>query len=658
MGPSKVRGRIPELISRACRLPRKVADRVSELSDTLYNEHLRPLQSKRGFAYTLLITAILLINPYMMLTFVIPPQVEFTAGNEVDSTTYCDIRPIPEESVTHAVLLNNTPFDPSNYWEIDTQYSSDYDLNRYTKNESDGYHLTFPQDDITLLVFSRRIQIPIHNYSDISISVEIEGVSGSAGIYLEVYADIAREMDEAVVSAGQIVQVNASAPLIEARQVSSYWLGSIFFRFQTGSSVGAQIIVRNVIIEATFTTKLSRVQLDIQSTENVSLYENPSMKYLESPLELMLVRNNDSSSASIYRPVRVHDELYLPPGTYSGEAYWHYWSIYGPPIPDPSNATSWAPNMNFTVVEDAALEIDVRVFVIRIDIDLSHRVLLSRLRIYYMGGYRYEILPDIVGSTLYTPIPDYFYIPGGVDSLRVEMDTWSPFSPRWSWYRYQALGSYFHIETNPDVSISSRNHRLSVVLPYVTIGDAVLGLGDFLLLALGGLLLIKLGVTLHRVLRHSDLRHRLSDSRLLPIVLLGLGVFLPWSKQLLISPSSSYVNVYWISWFSMPIMIRWTDRTAIQLLYSTPDWWIASLISIFLLFVPVFYACLSLSSPETGAFDRRFALALFLPYLVVLSGFSFSVLSPDTISFGPLLIVAALPVWLMRIALRRLGLTK
>ena len=661
MGPSKVRDRIPSLISRACRLPRKVAGRVGELSYTLYYEHLKPLRSESNLPYKFLALAILLLMylPSMMLfTFVIPPQVEFTSGNEVDSTTYCAVRQTPEDGITHAVLLNSTPFDPSNDWEIEPHYSDDYDFNRYARNESDGYHLEYPPVVITTVTFSRRMQIPLFNYSEISMTVEVEGVSGNAAMRLAVSVSGASEVAEAAIPANQIVQANLSAPLAEARLQTSSWLGTILFGFQTASDGGAQIILRSVIIEADFTTKLSRVRLDMQSTENVSLYECSSMEYLESPLEMILVWNNESESAAVYRPVRVHDELYLPPGTYTGETYWYYHSVYGPPIPDPTNDTSWTPNVNFTVLEDTALEIDVRVFVIRIDIDLSHHILLRRLYIHYMEDYQYPILLDIIGSTLYAPILDYFYIPGGIDSLRIEMDTWSPFSPRLGWYWQPTQVFSISVVTNLDVSNSSRNLRLSIVLPYITLGDAVLGLGDLVLLAVEGLLLVGFAITLHRMLRYSDLRHRLSDSRLLPIVLLGLGIFLPWSTQLPISPGSSYASVHWISWFSMPFMIRWTDSTAIQLLCATPDWWNASLISTFLLFVPLFYACFSLQSLETGGFDRKFAFALFLPYLVVLSGFYFSVLSPDTISIGPPLTIAALPVWLARIALRRLGITK
>jgi hypothetical protein len=369
----------------------------------------------------------------------------------------------------------------------------------------------------------------------------------------------------------------------------------------------------------------------------------------------MLVRNNETDTAAIYSPNRADDELYLPPGTYVGMTYWQF---FNQERPDPENATSWNPNVNFTVVENASIDVQIRLFVIRLDIDVSPTVLLQSISIFFQEDYPYSISYDVVGSTSYAPIPYQLYIPGGLGALSIYLDTWSAFSPRLGWALSLSMGFHIVTETYLDVSNSSRNLQLSVVLPYITIGNAVLGLGDFVLLAVIGMLLVGFAISMHRSLCHSDLRHRLTDSRLLPIALLGLGIVLPWSAQLVSYPNSTYDVVYWISWFSMPLMIRWTDSISVQILCSTADWWNASLLSTFLLFVPLFYACLSLSSPEAEGFDRGFALTLFLPYIIVLYGFNLAVMNMNTISIGPLLVIAALPIWLVRIALRRVGVTK
>ncbi|MFW9960006.1 MAG: hypothetical protein ACFFDV_03250 [Candidatus Thorarchaeota archaeon] len=659
MGSEKVEDNHTSFLSRACRLPRKIADRVGELSDTIYKEHLKPLRSESDFPYRFISTAILLLlflPAMLMFTYVIPPEVELVPSSQISNVTTSDYRQVSEVGVTNAVLLNNTPFYPGDDWEIDTSLAyPDYDINRHTSSEVDGYHLEFVPNELAYIFFGRFIQIPILNYSDISIIIEVEKVSGSAGIYLEVFANEEREMVESTLETNQIIQLNASAALARARQDASSWLGSLHFIFRIGASEGAEVIIHRVVIEATFTAKLSHVQIDVQNTENVSLYENPMMKYLESPPQIILVRNNDTDSVARYSPIRANDEIYLPPGTYEGMAYWHF---FGQERPDPNNATSWHPNVKFTVLDDTALEVDIKLFTIRLNIDLSPDILLSDISILFMEHYQYSLSQNIIGFTLYDSLPDYFYIPGGVGSLYIWLNTWSPFNPRWGWDWRPTQGFQINAQTYLDMSNSSTNLKLNIVLPFATIGNVVLGLGDFLLLIVEGYLFIGAAVTLHRALRYSELRHRLSDSRLIPIVLLGLSVFLPWSMQLVTFSSPPYDGVYWISWFSMPFMIRWTDSTAIQIICATADWWNATLISTFFLFIPLFLTCLSLSSPEKEGFDRAFALVLFLPYLVVKVGFDLSVLTLDTISIGPLLVLAALPVWLVRIALRRFGITK
>ncbi len=658
MGVEKPKSRLSAIVTRACRLPRKVAGRVSDLSDSISKEHLKLIQSQNNFPYKYVTVAILflLYLPLMLsFTYVIPPQVELTLGSEVDTVQHCDIIPISEEGVTHALLLNNTPFSLTDDWELGWGLRwMEYDINRYGHNESDGYHFTSSTLEYSNIVLTRVMQIPLFNYSDVTVSVEIEGISGGAATYLEVFVDDARAVSEAVIVPNQIHQVNVSAPLEEARLESSSWLGTVVCRLQIGFSEGAHVILRGIVIGAEFTGKMSRVQFDIESTENVSLYENPSMKYLEYSPQIMIVQNNDSSSVGKYSPCRVDDEIYLPPGIYEGVTYWDFGDSDSS---EPSNSSLWGPDVSFIVSEDTALEINVRLFVLKLDIDVSPSVLLKSMLIYINDDYRYTHSTDIIGSTVYSDIPDYFYIPGNIDSLTVSIWFWTSFSPRRGWGFPSTPNFQIIKEATFGMNNNSMNLQLGVHLPYAPIGGFLLGLGESIILISIGFLIIGFIISLRRVLRNSDLRNRLSDSRILPLLMLSAGVFLPWSMQLSTAASSSYDGVYWISWFSIPFMIRWSDSTAIQLLVAVPDWLYASLISTFLLFIPLFYGYLSLSSPETENFDKAFALALFLPILIVLANVNHIPISVATIAIGPIVVIAALPVWLLRLALRKLRIT-
>jgi hypothetical protein len=206
-------------------------------------------------------------------------------------------------------------------------------------------------------------------------------------------------------------------------------------------------------------------------------------------------------------------------------------------------------------------------------------------------------------------------------------------------------------------SDQSRNVLFSVTLPYLPIGGLLFGLGEFAILTTVILLLAGFLISFRRSLRYSDLRHRFSDSRILPLLILSAGIFLPWTIQFANATNSGYDGVSWISWYSMPFMIRWSDSVSTQLLSSVPGWWNASLLFALFLYIPLFYGYLSLASFEPEKFNKTFCLALILPYLVVLACFNSLRFNLGTISLGPIFVLAALPVWLLRLGLRKLGVT-
>ena len=659
MGVEKPGNRLSALFARACRLPRDIVGRVGNLSDSLAKERLKAIQSQNHIPYKYLTAAIILLLylPWMIaFTYVIPPQIELAFVDEVDTEPYYNIISTPEVGVTQALLLNTTPFSLNGDWEVnwDSFWLEEYDFNSYGQNDSDGYHFTSSQSDHSVIVLERRMQVPIANYSKLTVSVDIEGISGFPSIFFEIFADNARAVQQADILPGNITKVNVTAPLTIARIVSNSWLSLIICRLQIGLAEGAHIKLRGITINAEFTGKLSRVQFDIKTTENISFYENPYMKFADYAPQLAIVQNNDSDSASTYCPNRMKDEIYLPQGTYEGVTYWN---INNQNSPDPTNSSLWVPNVSFVVIENTALEVDLGLFTKRIDFDISPSVLLKSMTISINNDFSYGHSADITGSTLYSDIPDYLYIPGTIDSLTISIWIWSPLSPRrgWGW----GISDSFRIlkETTFGLNNNSMNLLLSVTLPYTAIGGVLFGIGELVILTFIVLLVAGFIISMRTALRYSDLRNRLSDSRILPLLMLSASIFLPWSMQFAQSVGSGFDGVSWISWFSMPFMIRWSDTTAIQLFLSVPDWWIATLYSTIFLIIPLFYGYLSLSSTETEELDRTFGIALFLPYLVVLAGFNFSAITLETLSLGPIVALAALPVWLLRLGLRRLKIT-
>jgi hypothetical protein len=587
-------------------------------------------------------------------TYIIPPQVEVISGNEVDTEPYCNVKSIPEESVNQTLLLNSTPFSLNDEWEVIWDYHwAEYDINKFGYNDSDGYHFTTSQLDDAVIVLERRMLIPIRNYTQLTTSAVFEGVSGDASVYFEVFVDQVGSLSEADIAQDGTTTVTLTAPLEAAKSESASLLSSVTFRLQIALSYDSHVILRGIAINAKFTGTMSRVQFDIKSTENVSLYEHPYMKYTDYAPKLVLVQNNATYPIEAHLPCRANDEIYLSPGMYEGYVYW---DLLDHEIPLPANSSLWVSDVGFNVTEDIALEVDVGLFAKRIEFDVYPAVFLRSFSIYfpeYSQFYGESI--TIVGSTAYPQIPNYLYIPGVVDTLSIRVTTWSSVRPRLGWSETER----FQIEEDITYNMSnnSRNLLIRITLPYLSIGEGIFGLGSFFILSLVVLLVAGFVVSMRRSLRDYIPRNRLSDSRILPLVMLSVSVFLPWSMQIAQSSNPGFDAVSWISWFPMPLMIQWSNNTGLELLLSSSDWQLATFYSTIFLFIPLFYGYLSLASQEEERFNRFFALALLLPYLGVLSAFNLSVITISTLSIGPIVALAALPVWLLRLVLRRLKIT-
>ncbi len=72
MGVEKPKSRLSAIVTRACRLPRKVAGRVGELSDSISKEHLKLIQSQNNFPYKYVTVAILFLLYLLHLKFKLP----------------------------------------------------------------------------------------------------------------------------------------------------------------------------------------------------------------------------------------------------------------------------------------------------------------------------------------------------------------------------------------------------------------------------------------------------------------------------------------------------------------------------------------------------------------------------------------------------------
>ncbi|MHA3961991.1 MAG: hypothetical protein AM325_000510 [Candidatus Thorarchaeota archaeon SMTZ1-45] len=638
--------RIPEIILRACRIPKKAVIRMGEISEAAYNEHIKPRMSEDLTPHKILTFVILvtiLLPSFLNLSYRVPPATSFTLEAEVSNTTYSETMLFSENGVNSTVLLNNTPFNPDREWSL----FEEYDFNRYAWNESDGYHMTHdPLTIYSVVSFTHREYIPIKNCSDVSIHVVVEGIVGEAGLYLEGFASEERAVEECDIDAGAISVASLHLPLEEARVGGTNWLCPLIFNIQFGLSAGAHIIIRSVVIQAVFESELCRVIIDFQTSDGQSLFRNPYMSIIDTNPQLFFTYDNDSDSLSLFSPDGINDTLYLLPGKYEGIANWG-WNATAP---DPLH---WSPNVFFEVQDGNAQHVSIRMYTIRLDFEVTPRIVYRSLSVRFMDEQIYYLTPNIIGSTLEIPFPEFLYIPGGTGTLTIRYYSWSPYEP--------LSGQTFNPDTSSriettviiDETNSSRNLMFRVILPYLPVFGVALGAGEIILLSMVIVLLCLSFIAFRRVFRYSNLRHRLNDTRLIPVLLLTTSLFVPWHIQMGPYLDTLYIGVEWVVWWATPLMVRWYDGLSGQVLVASHPWIDTFFHSTLFLLIPIIYGWFVIARPEGEKLERGFILSLLLPYLVVLSALDYASATGSVPSVGLVLVMIAFPVWVIRYLLKR-----
>jgi hypothetical protein len=652
-----VKLKIPELIIRACRIPKKAVIRMGEISETAYQEHIKPIKPEdlTPHGVLMLVVLITLVLPMLLdpsYSLYLGPYhaqetTTLTLGSEVNSTISSETTLFPEDGMNSTTLLNNTPFIPNRDWHS-TNFR-EYDFNRYAWNDSDGYHMKYdPQINFNEISFRRIEYVPLTYCSDVSIDVVMEGIEGEGGLYLQGWASEEWSLQERVIEAGNVSITSLHLPLDQAKLRGASWLCLLAIDMQVGLKEGAHIIIRSVVIHAIFKSELCRVAIDLQNGEGESLYLNPYMQWNVRSPQLFLTYENDSDSLSVFYPFGVNDTLYLPPGIYEGLARWEE---PGWIMPDPLN---WSSNVFFEVQGGSALHISIRVNTVRLGFDYSLKMVYRYLHVYFMNMELYWIDSELAGSTLGNPFPEFLYIPARTGELEVYV-SWAPLfhgPPEQS--LDSGIRSSFRVTI--DETNSYRNLVVHITLPFVSVLGLALGVREIAMLTMAGILLCSSVIAFRRIFRYSNLRHRLNDTRLIPVVLLTTSVFVPWLMQVDQYPDTLYIGGKWVVWWATPLVVRWFDGFSGQLLVARQPSLETSFHSTIFLIVPIIYGWIVLARPEDQKLERGFVLSLLLPYLVVLSALDYAAATGSQLSLGLISAAIAFPIWVVLYALKRFGI--
>ncbi|MFW9795768.1 MAG: hypothetical protein ACFFE2_01910 [Candidatus Thorarchaeota archaeon] len=648
-----VKDKISEIIIRACRIPKKAAIRMGEISEEAYKKHIKPKLSSDHLPYKAFILIILfttLLPSFLTFSYRFTPATSVTLESETNDSTYSEMLSYPQSGVNTTVLFNSTPFNPGR--EMDS--FSYYDFNKNAWNASDGYHLEYdPFSEWSGVSFHHREYVPILNCSDVSIHVVIEGIEGKAGLYLEGFASDKSIWQEAEIDAGMVSETTLHLPIVQAKVVAKLGLGSwlcpLIFKVGLELEEGTHIVIRSVTIQAFFEIDLYPVIFDFQDGDGESLYQNPNMLNIRTNPQLYLTVDNDSETLSLFTPDDVNKTVYLPLGTYEGVAYWRF--DYATP-----NPLNWSSNVFFEVQSGTALHVSIIMYTIRIDLEFTPKIMFKYLSVDFMEERIYNFEQFILDTTLENPLPTSLFIPGGTGTLRFEYFSWSPYAPQTGTTFNPPSSSKVETIITIDETNSSRNLMIHINHPYLSVLGVALGVGEILMLIMAIVLVCSSVFAFRGVYRYSNLRHRLNDTRLIPVTLLTISVFIPWMVKLNPYPDALYNGGGRVVWWVTPLMIRWYNGFSGQISVASNPWFSSFVYSVTFLLIPIIYGWFVISRPESDKLERGFVISLLLPYLAVLSALDYTSSTGCQPSIGLILVLLAFPIWLVRYLFKRVGL--
>ncbi|TET11813.1 MAG: hypothetical protein E3J86_01745 [Candidatus Thorarchaeota archaeon] len=440
-------------------------------------------------------------------------QMEGSTGYTVSKTS-CS----PQSEV---VVYNGTVKDPGADW-----YSESFHSEIHTGITSVNVELsgTVPISNkishISWAKFYGNPTLPLLNYSEVTVSVPLKSLRGSANITVYVYPkawpdteyrdywEIATHLEE-----GNSETLVLNPSINRTYNLSSGWIVRSNILVDIISTEESLIQIGEVVISARSTEDLYPVTFDFQSPDGESLLLNPYMYTLRETdthtvngelacyPALELTRTGNITESSIFVQRTFNETLYLAAGQYEGVAGWFTMSegISGWPHMSLHDSTF---NVSFVVEPGDSILVEIRVTAYRLSIDLS-------------PSFAYSVVWIIADEARYNGLfplqeTEYLFIPGSEVYL---ITLGASF----------LTSTYIFVETEGSTSV-----KVSITYPHLSFFGMILDWGQMIGLV-GALLLLSVfvyeGIKNNFVGMRKHCNHRIS---FLPISLSFMTLILPW----------------------------------------------------------------------------------------------------------------------------------
>lgn len=490
---------------------------------------------------------------------------------------------------TSVVVYNGTVNDPGADWYILYESSCrSHDESRGVTLELDGVSIR-PDGYIvnSHIGFAGSPTLPLFNYSQVSFSINIRVLLGSANASLRVSygawpdpnwceaGENSTYLDE-----GQSGTLVCKPPLSGAFNLSSGWIVRTTMLVEIASTEKSLVLIGDVVISADSNENLFPVTFDIQAPDGESLFLNPYMKSLRhagsnideekgSYPAVELTRTGNSTDSSKFGPRVANETLFLAEGTYEGRTGWFY--KHGHSLLDSMI------NISFSVGPDESILVNIRIPASRLYIDIYPSFAYSRVTV--LDGVAYYMIDYPLQDAEYLYLPNRTSIGIHVRPLVYEGHRFIDYAH----YNYRQATAAFGIYT-----AGSSNVRVTVVFSQFSAFGVILDWGQILGILATALLLMLL---IHGAAKRSfagivtDYNLR---TNLLPVSLYFITMFFPWVTYNFDTSEDPFSSVSGAVMVPLFTTLWWTPLS--QLTPAPSSYLLPNIIAIvFLYWIPIIY---------------------------------------------------------------------
>ena len=466
--------------------------------------------------------------------------------------------------------------------------------------------------------------ILIQNVSRILCNVTLKSVVVNTTSHLSFYIPGYHEVIN--VSTGILPTTYSFEPNVEDIQYDESSIRTCYI-----GTTDERISLYEIVMWAEFEVPVSPVVIDWQTTDGQALFDNKYIREMEDPKPVIGMKSSGKNYYNDFTPTFQNRTLYMVPHTYTFRPLWYY------------HGTD---SFNITVEENTTSTCLIYTRAVRLYLSVEPVLPLIRLTVsansIFYDNNAYQLL--LKG----TEIPEYLYVPL-FPSYYIEVTTIKLLS--------FSLGRYPDVVASGSVQSNGTNDlRINTIMPYMNILSLQITPHDFVQISLSMLLFSLVIVRIFLYLHYKKPRASWKDPRLIPILLIGVTVFIPWFSALrdYFPYDDIPVNVHVLNLGVIPLVFSWTDSSGIFLALP-PNGLIWAIVSLIFFWIPLLYANYATTPPSIVEDNFAASLLLFSP-LILLGIVQYGLNDLYTFQFTPGIIIQIIQIWVPLLFFCSLGL--